>query len=553
VYYVRTREDLLQYEDARFNSLITAVANYYIVENDQSLWGDILRVTAQELARLEYDYSYDVVNKNPIFLTPSDIKRRYAAPLYINRLYPTTDPVQYDLDYKMMLVNLIPAYFQGATVSSLEAIITAYTGLDIQVLELYKFIGQGFFDQSDRNSLSVSVNVGGNNPLDDITQLNQLQAVTTALYGAIDLGKPAHVGLEFKTVFGADEDIDAFVTSSFTNVVDEEFSVATPYTYTVVNSPFLSNLGVVYSSGPHTGTPLTLVMSGTPTLGQYKYSVTNNIATYTFSSADAGTSVSIAYSWRSNPLGITDKLRIFIRIVEGEPLNPMLWQAPDLIASTPKTGLGPAQVLGWLPNTSYMVGQMIITGSPTYFQVVTTAGTSGPNAPVFNPTFGGHTPDGATLVWTNAGTAVGVILYPTNSVHNPGTAFATFSTIIDSNGFLEVASVGGTSFPAWVQTHGYTLGQQIIDVNGYVQVVTGAGTSGSDYPAFNEIIGAHTDDGSVIWQTQSQFLWATSTGSVTLDGSVIWVNLGPPPGLVAPRLGQAWEIKSDQLSIFETS
>jgi hypothetical protein len=482
VYYVRTREDLLQYEDARFNSLIQAVANYYSVENDQSLWGDFLRAIAQELARFEYDYAYDILNKNPIFLTPPDIQRRFAAPLYINRLYPTIDPEQHDLDYKMMLVSLIPAYRRGATVQSLEDIITAYTGLDITVLELYKFIGQGFFDQSDRNAISVSVNVGGNNPLDDIKQLNQLQAITNALSGAIDLGKPAHVGLEFKTVFGADENIDAFVTQG----------------------------------------------------------------------------TSIFYPSVVNPNGITDRLRIFLRIMEAEPFNPMLFQAPDLLASTPRTGLGPSQLLAWQGKTAYAVGQMVLANG--FFQVVTTAGISGTSIPAFNPTFGANTSDGlGTLVWTNAGSAVGVILYPTNSTHNPGTAFSIFSTILDSNGFLQVATVAGTSYPAWEQGTFYALNTVIIDADGFIQKVTTAGTSGiSDisnlyYPPFDEIIGQHTTDGSVVWQTQALYNWNTTLGGVTLDGSVIWVNIGPPPGLVAPRLARAWEIKNDQLATFETS
>ena len=295
VTYIRTEEDLLQYTDARFNSLIQAAPNYYIVENSQSLWGDILYAVAKELSRLEYDYTYDIVAKQPIFLTPPDIKRRWAGPLYINRLYPTTDPVQYDLGYKMMLVHLISAYRMGATVASLEAIITAYTGLDIEVLELYKFIGQGFFDQSDRNAITVSVDVGGNNPLDDVTQLNRLQAITNALYGAIDLGKPAHVGLEFKTVFGADEDLDSFVTE-----------------------------------------------------GTDSYYGTVNLN------------------------GITDRLSIVVRIVEVQPFNPMLWQAPDLLASTPRTGLGPSQALAWTRNTLYAVGQIILAGG--YFQVVAVGG-----------------------------------------------------------------------------------------------------------------------------------------------------------------------------------
>lgn len=491
VLYVRTREDLLQYEDARLNSLLQAVANYYLIENDQSLWGDILRAASQELARFEYDYAYDVVNKNPIYLTPPDIKRRYAGPLFINRLYPTTDPVQFDLDYKLMLVNLIPAYFQGATVASLEAIITAYTGLTIEVLELYRFIGQGFFDQSDRNSISVSVNVGGNNPLNDIQQLNQLQAITSALYGAIDLGKPAHVGLELKTVFGSDENIDAFVTQ--------------------------------------------------------------------------GTSAFYAIT---NPDGITDLLRIFVRAAEAQPFNPMLFQAPDLVASSSKTGLGPAQALGWLANTNYVVGQIILVGG--FFQVVTTAGKSGAVQPVFNPTLHATTVDNG-VTWTNEGTATGVILYPATTVHNPGIAFPQFATILDPNGNLQVASQAGTSFPAWVQGTPYALGQEIVDANGFIQKVTTPGTSGVSpqgsppapyYPPFNEATGAFTPDGTVVWQTQGLYSWNPTLGGVTLDGStagsppspaVTWVNLGPPPGLVAPRIAQAWEIKGDQLTTFETS
>src|SRR5208282_1474191 len=58
----------------------------------------------------------------------------------------------------------------------------------------------------------VSVNVGGSNPLTDIQSLTQLQAITQSLYGAIDLAKPAHVGLEFTTVFGEGEDLDCLIS-----------------------------------------------------------------------------------------------------------------------------------------------------------------------------------------------------------------------------------------------------------------------------------------------------------------------------------------------------
>src|SRR5580658_4528523 len=203
--YYKTRDDLLQYEDARFNSLIQALANFYSTRNDQSIWGNWLRALAQELGRIDYGYNYDIVGKDPSFLTPSDIRRRWAAPLYVSSSWPS--PNQSDIAYKQMLVALIAAYRMGTTVAAIEAVIFAYTGLNIQVIELYKLIGNGVYDQSDRNAISVSINVGGTgtDPLSTVTSLIQLQTIIQSLYNAIDLAKPAHVGLEFTTIFGEGE------------------------------------------------------------------------------------------------------------------------------------------------------------------------------------------------------------------------------------------------------------------------------------------------------------------------------------------------------------
>lgn len=339
IVYLRSREDLLQYEDSRFNSLINGLANYYTTRNDQSLWGNILRAIAMELARLEYDYAYDLVNKEPQFLTPPDIRRRWADPLFVSRNYPSA--TQFDLDFRTMLVDLLKAYAEGATTKSIHDVILAYTGKDIIVEELYKEIGK-FFDQSDRNSLTISVNVGGNDPLTDIQNLIQLQAITRDLYGAIDLGKPAHVGLNFTTVFGSDENIDAFITE------------------------------------------------------------------------------------------ITDELRIFVSLIEEEPFDPMLIQAPMLDPLNPQTTIAAyglkfkaaisagdysalqAQtvalfaamvppILPWQANHAYAVGDVIL--DPNYnLQAVTTAGVSAPvTAPTFSQSLGGTTLDhiSGTLVWTN--------------------------------------------------------------------------------------------------------------------------------------------------------
>jgi hypothetical protein len=198
--YLRTREDLLRYEDARFNALMSAVANFYISRNDDNLWGHVQRAVAIELARLEYLTAYDIVAKNPEYLTPPDIKRRFATPLFISSGYPGS--TQYDLDYKQMIVNLIPAYQQGSTAIAIAEIIEAYTGQVVTVIELYKKIGDGY-DMTDHNGIVVSINYGSGNTSDleiNIVNINQIQQITSNLYTAIDLNKPAHIGLNFTTV-----------------------------------------------------------------------------------------------------------------------------------------------------------------------------------------------------------------------------------------------------------------------------------------------------------------------------------------------------------------
>src|SRR5271167_1769964 len=212
--YLKSRAQLLQYEDARLNSLLQAVANFYTTSNDQSIWGNFLRALAIELSKLDYDYSYDLVNKDPNLLTPADIRRRWAAPLYLTGNWPSQG--QFDLAFKAMLVELIAAYGQGTTVDAIQEVIFAYTGINIVVEQLYQQIGNGVYDQSDRNSIKVSVAVGGagSNPLTTITTLAQLQIIVNSLYTAIALATPAHVGIEFTTVFGETEDLECMISPS---------------------------------------------------------------------------------------------------------------------------------------------------------------------------------------------------------------------------------------------------------------------------------------------------------------------------------------------------
>lgn len=215
--YDRSRDELLPYEDSEFASLLANVPNFYISQTDQTIWGSLLRDVGAELGRLEYFHSYDIVGKNPQFLTPPDVKRQWNEPLFINRNYPHSD--QYDLDYKALVVGLIQAFRLGATVESIQGVIKAYTGQDIQVEELFKGIGT-YYDGTVRNMIQLSVKVAGVEQTGSIVnlgatdgsvQVGRLKTITDDLYGAIDLAKPAHVGLNLTTIFGLDEHIGDFV------------------------------------------------------------------------------------------------------------------------------------------------------------------------------------------------------------------------------------------------------------------------------------------------------------------------------------------------------
>jgi hypothetical protein len=241
--YTRSREELLDYEDSRYSSLIQAVANFYTIRNDQSLWGAFLRALAIELAKLEYAYAYDVVGKDPTYLTPPDAKRRWADPLFISRNYPTKD--QFDRDFKSMIVDLIKAYRKGCTVEAISEVLLAYTGKTIEVQELYKQIGV-FYDESARNTLKIDIKVGGPDPLSDIENLNQLSQVTQSLFGALYLAKPAHVGLLLSLVFGSDEGLDCWLSPRFLN----QFQYLTLPTdeqayYTLASYALQDGLGII--------------------------------------------------------------------------------------------------------------------------------------------------------------------------------------------------------------------------------------------------------------------------------------------------------------------
>jgi len=195
----------LAYEDARFNTLAADIPNSYTQIGDSTLWGCFIRALAQEMARIEYMLSYDLVALDPQYLTPPDIKRRWAGPLFINKSYP--DITTYDVNYRTMLVNLLHAYPEGATVQAISDVVQAYTGQIVPIEELYKEIGNGVYDDSDRNTIKISLNALGPDPLAQTISASRIITLAQNLYAAIDLAKPAHVGLNYSIVFGNGEDL----------------------------------------------------------------------------------------------------------------------------------------------------------------------------------------------------------------------------------------------------------------------------------------------------------------------------------------------------------
>lgn len=215
--YDKSRDELLPYEDSEFAQLIANVPNFYISLTDQTIWGSLLRDVAAELGRLEYAHAYDIVGKDPAYLTPPDAKRQWNDPLFINKNYPQND--QFDLDYKALVTGLIRAFQKGATVQSIQEVIKAYTGQDIVIEEQWTRIKDGYYDASVRNMLRMSVKIGGASVVSldgsdvntTLTTISKLKTITDDLYGAIDMAKPAHVGLNLTTVFGLDEHISELV------------------------------------------------------------------------------------------------------------------------------------------------------------------------------------------------------------------------------------------------------------------------------------------------------------------------------------------------------
>jgi hypothetical protein len=168
---------------------------------------------------------------------------------------------------------------------------------------------------------------------------------------------------------------------------------------------------------------------------------------------------------------------------------------------------------GWKADTEYSVGTVILEAG--YVQQVQTAGISGDNQPTrWNQTPGQTTTDSA-VVWVNLGDAR----------WQPNTRYAAGQAIVDANGLIQIAQVGGTSGAAnpawkdsgttsdasitwndagtmrWQANTSYKAMSIVVDANGNLQVAVAAGESGRSEP---------------VWSTNS---WSNTTE--TVDGRTL--------------------------------
>jgi hypothetical protein len=180
----------------------------------------------------------------------------------------------------------------------------------------------------------------------------------------------------------------------------------------------------------------------------------------------------------------------------------------------------------WQPNFLYAAGQLVFDSNQN-IQIVQTGGISSDSVPTWNPNPGQTTQDSG-VVWNNLG----------RSFWQPATLYAAGQAIIDSNGDIQVATIGGTSGaqqPTWSeggnsttfdislgwrndgpftwrpQTN-FAAGQIIIDSNGNLQYATVLNAAGTPQP-----IGATATSGF------TAPVWNTTPAGTTTDGGITWV------------------------------
>jgi hypothetical protein len=247
------------------------------------------------------------------------------------------------------------------------------------------------------------------------------------------------------------------------------------------------------------------------------------------------------------------------------------------------------QVVSWTANTFFPLNAVIQdSNTPKHVQQATSAGTSGTATPVFS-TSGGTISDNA-VVWTDE-TA---LTWAANFAYTDSTAATTF--VVDGPRHVQQAAIPGTSGPGaptfvdggttidasvtwtdegrrfWYPSFAFSTNAIIVDAVGHVQQVTTAGTSGPVQPTFKDgaTPGGTVTDG-LQWTDQgapgswtagaspalnavildsntphhvqqavaangssgSQPPAFSTTGGLTVDGSVVWIDRGAQSNWVA--------------------
>lgn len=522
--YDKTRDELVQYEDAEFFLLMSHVPNYYITRNDTTYWGNFLRNVASELGRMEYFHAYDIVSKDPSYLNPDDARRIWNDPLFINRNYPSD--TDYDQDYKTLVLNLLAAYQQGATTKAIYDVIVAYMGSDkdIQVTELFKLINNPPYDASYRNTITALVPVITLGSSNSQTLANNLYTLSHDLYRATDLAKPAHVGLQLGLVLGGLEDtfraiIDEAETTTTVNDTTQEDANNYALGSVVWDKKTLNLKQTVGTMGDLSWQTIYRLVGAYITADKLMYQFngytwepvvetdTDILRTNNHYYWDPSTNAWILGTQNLNPTPRFSAGLRFIVANEESPLPTPLYEAPFKNVLTPETGLASSSTI--YANPVYGVSGSDISIFGTEFKagavIVTFTGTAGSIpaaapvylAPALSPgisyqiVFIGTTD--FTLIGATSNT-VGEIFTATGPSVGTGTATPTSIVVSDSQLIVSVP-IGAISGP--------------------IQVTVGAGTS----------------------STALDFLVQTTP---------VYYSR---PGVLSPLLNKAWEIKSDSMDI----
>src|SRR6266704_689738 len=202
--------------------------------------------------------------------------------------------------------------------------------------------------------------------------------------------------------------------------------------------------------------------------------------------------------------------------------------------------------LGVIPTASVNAGRLINPGDDTvrlFHELAYATETSSPGRDLEGITAGVTRAADFKVYWGAAG-AIDSVIDATHHVPVP------FSTKIRASwGILNDSSFVNVVSGVWQATHayavadnslGYALSDKIVDANGNIQKVTTGGTSGSTEPTWAALAGATTVDGTVIWTNlgpNATKKASTADTSVTL---LTWSDaacVDPAPTLLSPPLG----------------